>query len=59
MEIRLKIYELIILMIGLIFIGTAIGLTLAGIFSTQNGVIYSLMALFPVLSIINRKRIRV
>ncbi len=56
MEIRLKIYELLLLALGLIFIGIIVGLTLANDFSVKNGIIYSFMILFPVLSIIFRKR---
>jgi hypothetical protein len=56
MEIRLKIHELLLVVLGLISIGITVGLTIAGIFSVKNGIIYSLMCLFPVLSIILRKK---
>jgi len=56
MEIRLKIHEILLLALGLICLGINIGLTIAGIFSLKSGIIYSFMFLFPVLSIVFRKR---
>lgn len=56
MEIRLKIWELIIVVFGLLASGVLIGLILAGDFPTTSGLLSLGLILLPTLTIIFRKR---
>jgi hypothetical protein len=58
MEIRLKIAELIIVILCLFASGATLGITITGNLSVTSGFLYSAGMLLPSLTIIIRKRFK-